>query len=67
MKRISEQIREAIAKSNKTRYRIAKESGIDESTLAKFFNGHAGLSMKALDRLGRCLGLRIISTKGKGR
>ena len=67
MKSISDQIRQAIAKSGMTRYRIAKESDIDESTLAKFFNGHAGLSMEALDRLGRCLGLKIAWTKRKGR
>ena len=32
---------------------------IDESALAKFYNGHRGLSMKALDRLAECLGMRI--------
>ena len=56
---MSDQIRQAIDDSGLTRYRIAKETAIDESTLAKFYNGHAGLSMDALDRLGEYLKLRI--------
>jgi len=36
------------------------ETGIDESALAKFYNGHRGLSMKALDALGEFLGLVIV-------
>lgn len=42
-----------------TRYRISKETGIDESALAKFYNGHRGLSMEAFDALGAYLGLTI--------
>ena len=42
-KKLSDQIRDAI----------------DEIGLAKFYNGHRGLSMKALDRLAECLGMRI--------
>lgn len=57
--KLSDQIRKAIAESGKTRYRIARETGIDESALAKFFNGRRGLSVGALDRLGEVLGLEI--------
>ncbi|WP_197533730.1 helix-turn-helix domain-containing protein [Symmachiella dynata] len=56
---MSDQIRQAIDDSGLTRYRIAQEAGIDESALAKFYNGHRGLSMKALDRLGEVLNLEI--------
>ena len=55
-KKLSDQIRDAIDDSGKSRYRISHESEIDESALAKFYNG---LSMKALDRLAECLGMRI--------
>ena len=58
--KISDQLRQAIDDSGETRYRIAQETGIDESTLAKFYNGHQGLSMRALDRLGEYLRLRIV-------
>ena len=58
--KMADQIRQAIDDSGLTRYRISKETGIDESTLAKFYNGHRGLSMDALNRLGEYLGLRIV-------
>jgi DNA transposition AAA+ family ATPase len=54
-KTLTEQLRQAINDSGLTRYQIAKETGIDESSLAKFFNGHRGLSMDALNALGKCL------------
>ena len=56
---MSDQIRDAIDDSGKSRYRISHESQIDETALAKFYNGHRGLSKKALDRLAECLGMRI--------
>ena len=59
-KKLSDQIRRVIDDSGLTRYRIAQDTGIDESTLSKFYNGRQGLSMKALDRLGKYLGLRIV-------
>jgi hypothetical protein len=63
--RLSDQVRQAIAESGLTRYRIAQDTGIDESALAKFFNGQRGLSMDALDRLGEYLGLRIVTDRNR--
>jgi transcriptional regulator with XRE-family HTH domain len=57
--RLTDQLRRAIDDSGLTRYRIAKATGIDESALAKFYNGQRGLSMDALDALGKCLQLKI--------
>ena len=48
------------------RYQIAKATRIDESALAKFYNGQRGLSTKALDRLGEHLEL-VITTRRKPR
>jgi transcriptional regulator with XRE-family HTH domain len=61
------QLRQAIDDSGLTRYQIAKETGIDESALAKFFNGHRGLSMDALNALGECLQLRITLGRKRGK
>lgn len=63
-------MRQVIDDSGLTRYEIAKETGIDESALAKFYNGRRGLSMEALNALGEFLQLKIIlgrkpETKGK--
>ena len=67
---MTDQLRQAIDDSGLTRYRIAKETGISESALAQFYNGHRGLSMEALNALGECLQLTIHlgrkpETKGK--
>lgn len=59
-KLVSDQLRQAIDDSGLTRYRIAQETGISETALALFYNGHRGLSMKALDVLGEFLQLKII-------
>ena len=56
---LTDQLRQAIDDSGLTRYRIAKETGISESALAQFYNGHRGLSMEALNGLGVYLQLTI--------
>lgn len=57
--KLSDQIRRAIAESGTSRYRIAQETGINESSLAKFFNRRRGISLDALDRIGELLNLEI--------
>ena len=57
---LTDQLRQAIDDSGLTRYRIAKETGISESALAQFYNGHRGLSMNALNSLGEFLELKIV-------
>jgi transcriptional regulator with XRE-family HTH domain len=68
-KKLTDQIRQAIDDSGITRYRIAQDTGIDESTLAKFYNGKRGLSLENLDLLCSYLDLRIVvdrqTKKGK--
>jgi len=58
-KLLTDQLRQAINDCGLTRYEIAKQTGIDESALAKFYNGHRGLSMEALNALGKFLQLKI--------
>ena len=58
--KLSDQIRDAMDNSGLTRYRIAKDIGMNESALGKFYNGERGLSTKMLDRLGEYLGLAIV-------
>ena len=57
---ISDQLRRAIDDSGLTRYRISRETGISETALSLFYNGQRGLSMKALNALGKCLELTIV-------
>ncbi len=60
---LTDQLRQAIDASGLTRYRIAKETGISESALAQFYNGHRGLSMESLNALGEFLQLTIKSSR----
>ena len=60
IKLLTYQLRDAIDASGYTRYLIAKATGIDESALAKFYNGKRGLSMQALNALGQFLRLKIV-------
>jgi len=64
---LTDQLRQAIDDSGLTRYQIAKATGIDESALAKFYNGHRGLSMQALNALGDFLQLRITLRRKPGK
>ena len=69
-KKMTDQVRQAMDDSGLTRYRIARDTGIDESTLAKFYHGTRGLSLDNLDLLCEYLSLRIVmdrKPKKKGR
>lgn len=55
-----DQIRKAIDESDVSRYRIAQQTGISESALSQFYNGHRGLSMDSLNKLGAYLKLRVV-------
>ena len=63
--KLSDQIRRAVDDCDQTRYRISKETGIDQSTLSRFMSGERGLPMNTLDKLADDLDLNI--TVGKGR
>lgn len=57
---LTSQLRQIVADSGQTLGELARETGIDKSTLSRFINGQRGLSMEALDALGKYLGLRIV-------
>jgi transcriptional regulator with XRE-family HTH domain len=64
---LTDQLRQAIDDCGLTRYRISKETGISESALSQFYNGHRGLSMQALNALGEYLELRIVLGRKRGK
>ncbi|GAB5444703.1 MAG: hypothetical protein Fues2KO_50520 [Fuerstiella sp.] len=57
---IVEQLRGAIEASEKSRYRIARETGISESQLSRFMTGEKGLSPDAMEKVADCLNLEFI-------
>jgi transcriptional regulator with XRE-family HTH domain len=66
MSRLVDAIRQAVEASGKTRYRIAKESGVSAGQLSRLVNGERGMTVDTIERLADYLGLRItIEPKGK--
>ena len=59
MGRIHDAICNAIEGSDKTRYRISKDTGISQTQLSRVMSGERGLSIDALERLADYLGLEI--------
>ncbi len=61
--KLSDQVRKAIEDSGETRYQIAKNADLDDTTLCRFMSGERGLSMKVLDALAEYLELSIVSNR----
>ncbi len=59
--RLSDEIRAAIKNCGMSRYRIAKETGIDPAALCRFAQGKMGLTIDTLDKLAECIGLHVLS------
>ena len=59
MSEIIDAIRQALAESEKTRYRLWKETGISQAQLCEFLHGRRGLSIDNIETLADALGLEI--------
>ena len=57
---ISEVLRTAIENSGLTRYRIATETGIPETSVMRFMAGKSSLRLDKADKLAAYLGLRLM-------
>ena len=62
---VSDQIRRLVDTCGISRYEIAKQTGIDDSALSRFMTGERGLSMTALDTLGKLLDFEIVMHRPK--
>jgi plasmid maintenance system antidote protein VapI len=62
----SEEIREAVRRSERTGYDVAKAMNVAPSTLHRFVHGQCGLALALLDRLAEAIDLHVvIGTKRK--
>lgn len=57
---LSEQLRSALEDCGLSRYEVARQTGISESTLSRFANGERGLPLKTVDLLARFLELELV-------
>jgi len=60
MASIAEQLRQAIERSGKSRYRIAQESGVAEAVLSRFMSGERDLKLGTTNKLCVAMGLRVV-------
>jgi hypothetical protein len=65
-KSINEQLREAIERCGKTRYRISIESGISQAVLSRFANRRTDLTIENAEKLCSAIGTELILRKIKG-
>lgn len=59
----SESLRRLIERSGLSRYEIARQSGVSESSLSRFLSGERGLTTDSVDRLAAFLGLSLTVTR----
>ncbi len=57
---ILDAIRDAIEASGKSRYQLARESGVAESVLSRLISGERGMSVGTVERMADALGLEIV-------
>lgn len=60
MSQLLDAIKQAIDAGDKSRYRIAVDTGIEESALSRLMSGERGLSIEAAEKLADYLGIDII-------
>ncbi len=60
----SDAVREAILPCGMARRQIALRTGIRETALSRFVNGHCGITLTTLDKLAPVLGLRLEINRG---
>ena len=63
---VSQQLREAILTAGVTRYRIAKDTGVNQAALSKFVRYLTSLDLATVDKLCDYLGLEL-AEKNRGR
>jgi len=57
----SDDLRRAIQRSGKSRYRISQETGVSEAVLCKFMKAEHGMLLPSIDKLYVYLGLRLVA------
>ena len=50
-------------RSKLTNYRLAKESGVSQSTIGRWVRGETELSLSSAEKIAACFGLRLAVEK----
>jgi len=60
---LTQQLREAIAGSGVTLYRVAKDTGIPYAVVHRFANGERSINLETADRLAEFFGMHLTRPK----
>ena len=63
MSQILDELRAAVEASDKSRYRLWQETGIEQSQLSRFVAGTSGLGIEHIEKLAEALGFEIVMQK----
>ena len=61
--KVTETLRRAIEQAGVSLYKIAKLTGIEQSTLSRFVRGERGLDGNSIDKLAEYFGLELKPSK----
>lgn len=64
---MTDALKAAIEESGVSRYRIAQDTGILETSLSRFMRGETSLRLDKADVLAEYLGLELVKSKRKGK
>ena len=63
MSKICDKLKQAIEKGPKSRYRLSKETGIEQSQLSRFMGGAHLLSIESIEKLAKALDFELVLKK----
>jgi len=63
MSKIFDKLRHVIQNSQKSRYRLSQDTGIEQSQLSRFMYGKAQLGTENIEKLAKALGYELILRK----
>jgi transcriptional regulator with XRE-family HTH domain len=64
---VSDALRRAITGAPVSRYRIARDTGVEQSALSRFVKGRRSLDLTTVDLLADYLGLELVKREDKGK
>jgi len=60
MSKICDKLRQTIEKGPKSRYRLSKETGIEQSQLSRFMAGTRILGIESIEKLAKALDFELV-------
>jgi len=67
MSDLVETLKFSIANSGKSRYELARESGVSQAVLSRFVNGERGITLETANKISAVLKLKLVAPMAMGR